>query len=203
MQSLWKHLDKHHYQKYPITSPRKTIQDSRLDRRLDINSRIHWQLLDRRQQNWFLLYPPWAVPPSLNWPITHRNKKRTNPSACAFISQQTKHSLLLFRERPFSQPSSNIGSFLPSFKGCREQRMQAGRQKLPGSLSCNQTAAFTETESGCIVWSICHLSFSARPDLKKWCLLTRHNGSMFKWVAEEQANTVSSCPPWQHWKNVL
>lgn len=44
------------------------------------------------------------------------------------------------------------------------------------------------------------MSLTAHPGPKRPRLPTRHNKSMLKWAAEEQTNTVSSCPPWQRWK---
>lgn len=161
MESHWKHLNKHHYEKHPITSLRKAMQDSWLDRRLDVNCRIHWQLLGQETTE-CCVYPPWTVPPSMNWPITDREKKRTNQSACSFNFLQTKHSLLLFRERSFIQPSSNICGFLYPFKGCQGQRMQTGRQKMSGSLSCNQTATRDSVRMHCLIHlssKRCHLQF--------------------------------------------
>lgn len=43
------------------------------------------------------------------------------------------------------------------------------------------------------------MPLAARPGPKQPRLLTRHNKSMSKWAAGEQADAVSSCPPWQRW----
>lgn len=166
-QSHWKHLDKHHYQKHPITSLRKTMEDSRLDRRLDVNCRIldNCWTEDNRIAS-CCVYPPCAVPPSMNRPITDREKKRTNQSARFFNSPQTKHSLLLFRERPFIQPSSNICSFLYPFRDCWGQRTQTGRQKMPGSLSCNQPLQDCQ-DALFDPFVLKTLPFASRPELKQ------------------------------------
>lgn len=78
MKSDWKHLDKHHYQKHPIASLRETMQDSRPDRRWDVNGRIHWQLLDRRQENGFLLCLPTLSRSSVNKLANHSQRKEEN-----------------------------------------------------------------------------------------------------------------------------
>lgn len=104
MQFHWKHLDKHHYQKHPITSLRKTMQDSRLDRRLDVNCRFHWQLLDRRQQNRFLLCLPTLSHSSISESANHRQRKAENQSKRMFLQFSTNKafSIVVWRKAIYS-----------------------------------------------------------------------------------------------------
>lgn len=155
-----------------MTSPR----DSRPDRRSDGGRRDSWTTVGRETAE---EVPAISTPPAVTQSANRTKRKDEGQSN---QSQPTKHLLLLFREKAIS-PTSLKRAPLPPLS-FRRQRTQTGRQKLPGSLSCDQTD--TSFDPPVLQKMPC----AAPPGPEQRRLLTRHNRSMRTWAAGEQADTV-------------